>query len=206
MEALDSACSSVPAIVFDLDETLIFGTPIAPRADHISVRVGRRRIYIVLRPGLKEFIDAASSLYDIYFFSFSLPQYANPIIDAIAPNTPQDHRLFREQCVTCSGYPVKDLRLLDRPLERVVIIDDLEGSALWQLEHLIRISPWQGQNVNDCVLMTQLWPLLKILANESDFRVALRHRLKSEDYKDLFPATWWGPIETKAAVPCLSGA
>jgi hypothetical protein len=76
---------------------------------------------------------------------------------------------------------VKDLRLLDRPLER-------------------------GQNVNDCVLMTQFWPLLNILLNESAFRVALLHRMKSGDDRDLFPAMLLGPIETEAAVPCLSGA
>jgi hypothetical protein len=35
------------------------------------------------------------------------------------------------------------------------MIDELDGSALWRLEHLIRINPWQAQNVNDCVLMTQ---------------------------------------------------
>jgi hypothetical protein len=34
---------SRPAIVFDLDETLIFTTPIPPRDPHISIRVGRRR-------------------------------------------------------------------------------------------------------------------------------------------------------------------
>jgi CTD small phosphatase-like protein 2 len=181
--------SARPAIAFDLDDTLIFGTPIQPKTDHIHVKVGRRRMYVVSRPGLREFLDAIANRYDIYFFTFSLPPYANAIIDSIAPNTPQDHRFYREHCVTCSGYPVKDLRLLERPLNRIAIVDDMEGSALWHLDHLIRISPWQGQDPNDSVLMNQLLPLLQILATESDFPVALRSNLSHHSYPDLYPAT-----------------
>jgi RNA polymerase II subunit A small phosphatase-like protein len=111
---------SPPALVLDLDETLTvsFQLPIKPGC--IPIRAGRKQRFVLPRPGLNEFMQRVSSLYDIYFFTSSLPQYANAIIDAIAPETPTERRLFWQHCVSTAGYPVKDLRLLGRPLHRVV--------------------------------------------------------------------------------------
>jgi Dullard-like phosphatase family protein len=166
-----------PTLVLDLDETLVFTVAIRPAVDHIPIRVGRRRFYVLPRPGLAQFISTVSPLFDIFFFSASPAEYANRIINAIAPDTPQERRLFRDSCLTCGGYPVKDLRLLRRPLDRVLLVDDIGGSALGQPQNLIRITPWHGADPADDALMGQLLPLLKAIVNEANLPVAIVHEL-----------------------------
>jgi hypothetical protein len=125
-----------------------------------------------------------------------LPQYANAIIDTIAPDTPAERRFFRQDCASSCGYPVKDLRLLGRPLHRVVIVDDVEGSALWQPNNLIRIQPWYGQDANDAVLMEELWPLLERIAEHGDLLLALSGALKKNGFANLYPASWQAPVRS----------
>jgi RNA polymerase II subunit A small phosphatase-like protein len=197
---------SLPAVAFDLDETLVLGTSLQPPSDHFSVRVGRQKVFVSPRPGLVEFMKKVSSVFDVYFFTFSLPAYAKPVIDAIAPETPADHCLFRNQCTEYSGYPVKDLRLLHRPLERVIIVDDMEGSALLQPSNLIRVTPWHGQNLDDRVLTEQLWPLLQSIADESDLPLALHRNLNQQKYKDLFTSMVGEFLHTTGTMERVSDA
>ena len=111
-------------LVLDLDETLVFASAIKPQGDSIAVKVGRRRMFVRMRPGVVDLIKQISALFEVFFFTASSREYANQIIDAIAPDTPESHRFFRESCVTRCGYPVKDLRLLERPMSRILIVDD----------------------------------------------------------------------------------
>jgi Dullard-like phosphatase family protein len=168
--------SSRPALVFDLDETLIFASTISPASLSIPIRVQRRRVYVRTRPGVHDLISSIASVFDIYFFTASAPEYANPIIDAIAPGTPADHRFFRDNCILSYGYAVKDLQILRRPLNRVLLVDDLEGSALNQPENLIRITPWNGTDESDRVLVAELLPLVMSLANEESLPTAFQSR------------------------------
>jgi Dullard-like phosphatase family protein len=161
-----------PALVLDLDETLVSTSLIPGDSDSIRIRIRRRVFYVRPRPGLPEFIKTLSSIFDIYFFTSSAPEYANPIIDSIAPGTPIERRFFRDSCVSFCGYPVKDLRVLARPLSRILLIDDLEGSGLMQPQNLIRVSPWQGNDPEDNVLMSQLLPVLLEVSLERDLPAA----------------------------------
>jgi Dullard-like phosphatase family protein len=179
------ASLSRPILVLDLDETLIFAVAIRPIADHISVRVGRRRMFVLLRPGLSQFLTSISAFFDLYFFTASAKEYANQIIDAISPETPSERRFFREHCFNWCGYPVKDLRALKRPLERMLLVDDMEGSALGQPQNLIRISPWNGNDQTDSVLLDQLLPLLKSVANERNLPAAAFNVAKQKGWKNL---------------------
>jgi TFIIF-interacting CTD phosphatase-like protein len=138
-----------------------------------------------MRPGVADFIKSVSPLFDLYFFTSSTPEYSNPIIDAIAPGTPAHHRFTRDNCAMHSGYAVKDLRLLDLPVNRIVLVDDIEGSAILQPRNLIRIAPWYGTDEHDNVLLKQLLPVLEILATEEDLPVAFQRALNKSQVADL---------------------
>jgi Dullard-like phosphatase family protein len=176
-----------PAIVFDLDETLIWTSQIQPATESISFRVRRRRLFATPRPGLACFLKSISEVFDVYFFTASAPAYANPIIDAIAPGTASDHRFFRENCVAYCGYPVKNLLLLNRPLSSILLVDDSAGSALLQPANLVLISPWEGTKPNDNVLLGHLLPFLLELAPEPDLPKALAHLANRNSRTDLSP-------------------
>lgn len=173
-----------PAVVFDLDETLVYASSIKPKSDSYQIRVGRRRMHIQFRPGLIQFINEVSQFFEIFFFTASNAEYANQIINLISPNTPVTHRFFRDKCTSQSGYPVKDLRLIDFPLNKLVLVDDTEGSAIFQPQNLIRITPWFG-SLADNVLMDQLLPVLKAYYFGNDIPSALSLVLKNEQNKEL---------------------
>jgi Dullard-like phosphatase family protein len=174
------------ALVLDLDETLIATTFLRPSTENFPIRVRRRQLFARPRPGLISFIKTVSQDYDVFFFTASCPEYGDPIIDQIAPGTPAERRFFRDRCSPFCGYPVKDLRLLGRPLTQVLLIDDLEGSALLQPENLVRVSPWQGVNETDTVLLGQLLPVLQEIAAESDLPKAVARVIGRNRSNDLF--------------------
>jgi Dullard-like phosphatase family protein len=179
--------SSLPALVFDLDETLIFSSAISPKCASIPIRVGRRPMYVRPRPGLADFLATVSRRFDLFFFTASDRNYANQVIDAIAPTTPHDHRFFRDSCATRAGYSVKDLRLIKRPLARVLIVDDVEGSALLQPQNLVRIAPWYGKE-DDNVLSAELLPVLIECAGEGDLPRAFRNSVAQKQLDSIHPS------------------
>jgi hypothetical protein len=74
------------------------------------------------------------------------------------------------------------------PILVVGIVDDLEGSALWHPSNLIRIDPWYGQDLNDVVLMEQLWPFLEAMAGKRDLPRELRDAFQQKKFTSLHPA------------------
>jgi CTD small phosphatase-like protein 2 len=149
---------------------------------------------------LSHFLTSLSDAFDIYFFTSSAREYANPIIDAIAPQTPGERRFFRDSCTPYCGYPVKDLRLLGRPLSRVLLIDDLDGSALMQPQNLIRVSAWQGSDQSDNVLIQELLPVLIDIAQESDLRIAFMNSAQRHQYHEIFLSSM---VSSEYNVPAL---
>jgi TFIIF-interacting CTD phosphatase-like protein len=75
-----------------------------------------------------------------------------------------------------SGYLVKDLSVLRRPLKQMLLVDDIAGSALAHPMNLVRIKPWMG-DLNDRVLLDHLLPLLESVAVYSDVVSHMRQRI-----------------------------
>jgi Dullard-like phosphatase family protein len=180
---------SRPALVFDLDETLVHCTAIKPPSeDCFSIKVRKRRVFVQMRPGLLAFLRDIEHTYDIFFFTASQPDYANQIIDRIAPSIPPSRRFFRNSCQAASGYLVKDLRLLKRPLSQTILLDDSPGSALATPDNFIHVPAWNGDRT-DNLLMNRLLPFLESLACEKDLVRAVYDILTKQHSTDitLFP-------------------
>jgi Dullard-like phosphatase family protein len=168
---------SRPALVLDLDETLIHSTHTPPpNGTYFQIRVRRRHVFIHMRPGLIDFLTQIQRIYDLFFFSASLPEYANAIITKIAPEVRLCRRFFRDSCQTFSGYLVKDLSVLRRPLSQTLLVDDIAGSALANQANLILVKAWMG-DTTDQVLLDSLLPLLKQILFYSDLAKAAREIL-----------------------------
>lgn len=170
-----------PAVVLDLDETLISSSLFPPPAKYsteilssrvenaaaksntkenscvpfrqsclkdcpvcFTIKHNRRKVYILTRPGLQTFYTNIKNSYDVYFFTSSDKKYAEQIIDFIDPELPKDHIFHREHCTFQYGYSIKDLSILHRNMDEVLLVDDIEGSSLKQPNCLVRISPWSG--------------------------------------------------------------
>ncbi|OHS92796.1 hypothetical protein TRFO_40898 [Tritrichomonas foetus] len=163
------------SIVFDLDNTLIYSTIIPTENTSFSVQCGprNRKVYIQVRPGLQDFIRRISEIFDIYFFTVTHKDYSRQVIERIAPFVNENHCFYREDCIFKDGYEVKDLRLLNKPLSRTIMVDDIQGSCLLQPFNSIVIPPFYG-DPNDDILQGELLPLLLESSKEDELLLNIR--------------------------------
>lgn len=173
-----------PVLVLDLDETIIYCTQIKPKAESFAIRIGRRRFFIQVRPGFNEFFQRVSAKYEIFFFTASKPQYADAIIENIAPSVDANHRFFNDSCTPLQGVVGKDLSLINRPLNRVLLIDDICCSGCINPKNFIKIKPWMGEENDNC-LCEELLPLLESIYLEQDIPCACRKVFCREQYPHL---------------------
>lgn len=82
--------------------------------------------------------------YEVMIFTASHSCYANEILDYLDPERELiQHRLYREHCfISQEGYFVKDLRILNRPMKDVILIDNAAYSYAFQLDNGVPILPY----------------------------------------------------------------
>ena len=79
---------------------------------------------MLVRPFLKEFLDATAKWYEVVVFTASLSKYADPLVDILDPNRYCVTKLFREHCTLFNGSFVKDMERLGRRMEDIIIVDN----------------------------------------------------------------------------------
>lgn len=176
-------------IVLDLDETLVHvvTSPRAPSSDHqahVLLPDGKRaQVSVFVRPFLSELIKKLKPRCEIAVWTAGRAEYANCVLSAIDPlNEFFDLRLFRDQCyATSAGQYVKDLRILNRSLERCIIVDNSAYSYAFQLENGVPILPFLGEK-NDTELLL-LGEYLSFLTEQSDVRDFNRKHLRLKDFE-----------------------
>lgn len=133
-------------LVLDLDETLVHSSFLAiPHADYrfnIGVDNNPVGVFVCVRPGAEKFLRELGSLYEIVIFTASCQVYADPVIDYIDKGRVVKYRLYREACTDFNGSFVKDLSKMNRPLEKIIIIDNSSVAYLLQPYNAIPIGSW----------------------------------------------------------------
>lgn len=81
-------------------------------------------IHVLKRPYIDEFLKEMSKIYEIVFYTASVKEYANIVIDYIDPENIGSARLFREHCKQIEGSFVKDLESIGRDLKKTIILDN----------------------------------------------------------------------------------
>ena len=77
-------------------------------------------------------------------FTASHQCYADVVLDYLDPDYALiHHRLYRDNCVQVNGVFLKDLRVLNRPLSQLVIVDNAAYSFGFQLENGVPIISWR---------------------------------------------------------------
>ena len=97
--------------------------------------------YIKLRPGLQEFLEKISKIYELHIYTMGTRSYAKHITDIIDP----DRRFFGNRTLSRSengSFTVKSLqRLFPVDTKMVVIIDDRGDVWNW-IPNLIKVNPY----------------------------------------------------------------
>ena len=155
-------------LILDLDETLVHSafTPFSRKSDiilNINIEGENKTLYVLKRPHVDKFLQELSSLYEIIIFTASISQYANPLLNQLDKNNYIKYRLFREHCTFTNGIYIKDLKILDRKLNNMIIIDNNPLSYDNNIDNGIPILSWYD-NINDNELL-KLLPLLKYMSS-----------------------------------------
>jgi len=98
------------------------------------------------RPGVDYFIAYLSQFYEIVIFTTQHHYTAMPILEKLDPyNFFIMYKLFRESTRSSENGPVKDLSYLNRPLDRVIILDTHPEHVVPNPENAIVLPPWKGE-------------------------------------------------------------
>lgn len=127
-------------------------------------------VYVLVRPGAKEFLENLAPFYEMVIYTASLSKYADPLMDILDPKGLWTARLFREHCTFYNGIFVKDLSKIDRDPRDLLILDNSPNSYLFQPESALPIVSWYD-DMNDTILYDYI-PLLQGLSIVDDVRVA----------------------------------
>ena len=170
---LPSQTSDKKTLVLDLDETLVhsqfmtFSTP-SDVVIQIEIENEMHDINVMIRPGVKEFLENMEKYYEIVIFTASVSKYADPLLDIIDKKGYCPYRLFREHCPLINTTFVKDLQRLGRDLKDIVIVDNSPLSYSLHPKNGLPILTW-FEDKSDRELF-EIMPILEFLSNVPDVR------------------------------------
>jgi len=165
-----------PALVLDLDETVIRSTQMKTHNSLHKIVINRRPVFFQERPGFKKFFELISQYYDLYIFTSSKKEYTDRIIAKIAPSIPENHRYYGDSITQCDGVCIKDLSILGKPLNQVILVDNSGSSGLYQPDNVVIISSWFGEPT-DNVLLNELVPVLITAVSDQNIQAGLKYAL-----------------------------
>lgn len=104
-----------------------------------------------------------SQVYEIMIFTAAVPEYAHQMRKLIDPNNEYISHIFdRSDCIkTNNGLFIKDLRIIQRDLSNVLIVDDLVHSFGLQIDNGIPILQFTGNKKDEELLYLTIY-LLKL--------------------------------------------
>ena len=134
-------------LVLDLDETLVhsqFGPFNIPSDVVINIEIENELhdIHVLIRPGVKEFLEKMAEIFEIVIFTASISKYAGPLLDLLDKKKFCNFRLFREHCTLLNSSFVKDLKKLGRDLKDVIIVDNSPLAYLLNSDNGLPIMTW----------------------------------------------------------------
>lgn len=159
-------------IIFDMDETLIHCS--GSNKGHVSISLnfpnGKSLIAgLNIRPYAIECLEAASKLFEVIVFTASNKSYADVVLDYLDPEHKLiHHRLYRDSCFHVNNMNIKDLRIINRRMQDMVIIDNSIFSFAFNLDNGVPILTWI-KNPFDKELLN-LIPYFNVIADAYDVR------------------------------------
>ncbi|CAL8252745.1 unnamed protein product [Merluccius merluccius] len=177
-------------LVLDVDETLLFSSlNVIENADYTfntTFQDHQYKVYVVLRPYVKEFLQAMAKVYEMFVYTSAKKGYAEKLLDILDPQRKLfRHRLYQEHCTCVLGHYIKDLTVLERDLSKTVILDNAPHTYPYHLMNTVPIKSWSGEQEDR--ELQRLVQYMEKLSSADDFRDVLKrrkdhiHRLLSED-------------------------
>jgi RNA polymerase II subunit A small phosphatase-like protein len=176
-------------LILDLDETLVHSGfhPFNRKSDftlNIKVDGKNHTIYVLKRPYVEEFLSEIAPYYEIIIFTASISEYASPLLDMLDKSKLTSGRLFRQHCLFNHGLYLKDIKIIQKDLKDVIIIDNNPVSYVMNQDNGLPILTWYD-DLNDRELINFI-PLLKYLSTEDDVREVIKKIVDKQTNKIKF--------------------
>ena len=151
------------SLVLDLDETLI------------SFKLNREQNdegVLKLRPNLYKFLNNVMDYYEIILFTEASQSYIDLLINALEENKKYfEYKLYRQHTVIRGNDFIKDLTRIGRPLNSIIIVDNMPQNFRLQKGNGINIkSFWGEDDEEDNSLLDLMTILINIAKEEEDVR------------------------------------
>ncbi|CAD8053195.1 unnamed protein product [Paramecium primaurelia] len=181
-------CKYQKTVVFDLDETLIHCNenqtlkadvylPITfPSGDTVQAGIN-------IRPYAKWILQELSQICEVIVFTASHQCYASQVIQYLDPkNQLLSAQLFRDNCVLSpDGVHIKDLKIFNRDLKDIVLVDNAAYSFGVHIENGIPIIPYYD-NKDDKELKNLYDFLIEQVLPAPDCRLVLQSTFRLREY------------------------
>ena len=152
-------------LVLDLDETLI-SFKLSPNEENKGT--------IRFRPYLDSFLQKVKEKYELIVFTSGTKDYADPLEDAIEQDRKYfDARLYRQHTIVCGKDIVKDISRIGRPLDKIIIVENMPQNYRLQKENGILIKSFYGEDIYDTALASLADILVKIANEFNDVRIGI---------------------------------
>ena len=155
------------SLVLDLDETLI----------HFKINKNETEEGMLrLRPGIFSFLQKVGQYYEIILFTEASEAYAKLILEVFKDkkdNKYFDYVFYRQHTIIIGQDFIKDLTRIGRPLDKIIIIDNIPQNFRLQKDNGIAIKPFFGEDQNDQALINLAPILINIAKDEIDVRNGL---------------------------------
>ena len=150
------------SLVLDLDETLI-SFKLNPNEENKGT--------IRFRPYLDSFLQRVKQKYEIIVFTSGTKDYADPLEDAIEQERKYfDARLYRQHTIVYGKDIIKDISRIGRPLDKIIIVENMQQNYRLQKENGILIKSFYGEDKYDTALASLGDILIKIADEFNDVR------------------------------------
>ena len=126
-----------------------------------------------LRPGISTFLEVIKEYYEIILFTEASEAYTELIMETFNKNNFFDFKFFRQHTIIIGQDFVKDLQRIGRPLDRIIIIDNMAQNFRMQKYNGILIKPFYGEDQNDRALIDLIPILINISKDNLDTRNGL---------------------------------
>lgn len=123
-------------------------------------------------------LEKLSKIYEIIIFTASQKSYADEILNYMDSKSKNiHHRLYRNNCVRCSSsIYIKDLRVIDRELKNMIIVDNSPYAFASQLDNGYPITPFYDCKEDEEI--KYLTEYLTKIQGLDDLRVENRKKFK----------------------------
>ncbi|CAK56078.1 unnamed protein product (macronuclear) [Paramecium tetraurelia] len=157
-------------LVLDLDETLVHCEfKENPNFHYETILDVWHRgvlytVYLCKRPYLREFLQQLSAYYEIIVFTAGYESYCDKVLQHIDIDRHISDYFARSNCRFVNGICLKDLSILDRPLDQLIFIDNNANAFEMQPENGLLIPSFLDSDEDECLL--RLIPFLKQMAHK----------------------------------------